>query len=84
MDRIPEKAITGAYAGKREDCTLRDKMNEIIDWVNEFEAVDVMIPEPDEALIPAEAIEVTAELSGIEVENSDGSKEIVELDMKDC
>ena len=57
MDRIPEKSITGAYAGKKEDCILRDKLNEVVDWINEMEQPTVEIEAIDEGLKP-ESIKV--------------------------
>jgi hypothetical protein len=37
MDRLKEGIVRGSFAGKEGMAVMRDKLNEIIDWVNEFE-----------------------------------------------
>ena len=38
MKEIEEREISGAYVGKRQDTILRDKINEVIKWINELES----------------------------------------------
>jgi hypothetical protein len=37
MEKLPEGVVRGNFAGKEALAVLRDKMNEIIEWINEFE-----------------------------------------------